>query len=510
MNAFIEKHSKHIIGVLSGWDRLVFRGTLRLIAHLAGMSSYLRCRHILLKDFKAYAQCQTAELIQASVAQAEAKGRPNLYLPSARTDKEQVALDIAARDGVREGLICVLRTIEPCATYELHRNRQAKTLELVQVPSKCMHLYHYWYDASFGFMGARIQSWFPFAIQLWMNGREWLAKQMDQQGLTYHRHDNCFPRIADFPRAQELMDRLHATDWRRQFDRIARELNPAHEKMFAGFAMRYYWSTHQSEWATDIAFDQAQSLADMYPQLVRGAMIAFDCKDVLRFLGKRWRCDSDQEVTGSYRDRPEGIRIKHQAHANSVKAYDKAGSILRTECTINNHRSFSVHRPSQHDPHGPTKRLRMSKGITDLYARSQVCAQINDRYLEALATLDTTERVEQVVSPVCRRHILHGKSIRALRPWSPPDQHLLTAVAACGLAGDFRNRDIAARLYPTSRVQDVSAKVTYLLRLLREHKIIRRLPNTRKYRLTTAGAQIIATIFLTQNATTQQLNKAAA
>jgi hypothetical protein len=92
MNAFIEKHQKHITGVLSGWGRIVFRGTLRLIAHLAGMSSYLR-------------------------------GRPNLYLPSARTDKEQVALKIAAKDGIREGLICVLRTIEPCLTYELHRNR---------------------------------------------------------------------------------------------------------------------------------------------------------------------------------------------------------------------------------------------------------------------------------------------------------------------------------------------------------------------------------------------------
>jgi hypothetical protein len=510
MNAFIEKHQKHIIGVLSGWDRIVFRGTLRLIAHLAGMSSYLRCRHILLKDFKAYAQRQTAELIQASVAQAEKRGRPNLYLPSARTDKEQVALKIAAQDGVREGLICILRTIEPCLTYELHRNRQAKTLELERVPGKCMHLYHYWYDAYFGFMGGRIQTWFPFAIQLWMNGREWLAKRMDQKGLNYRRHDNCFPWIADFPRAQEWMDHLQTTDWSRQFDRIAQSLNPAHKKMFAGFALRYYWSSHQSEWATDIAFDEARTLAGIYPQLVRGAMIAFDSKDVLRFLGKRLRSGSDEDVTSSYRDRPEGIRIKHQAYTNSVKAYDKAGSILRTECTINNHRVFSVHRPSQQDPQGPKKRLRMSKGIADLYARSQISGQINDRYLEALATLDTTERVEQVISPICRRHVIKSKSIRALRPWSPPDQRLLTAVAACGLAGDFRNRDIAARLYPSSLAQDVSAKVTYLLRLLREHKIIRRLPKTRRYRLTATGAQIIATIFLTQNATTQQLNRVAA
>jgi len=510
MQSFIEKHKKHIIGVLSGWDRIVFRGTLRLVANLAGMNQYLSYLGILMKDFKQYALDKTAQLIQASVAKAEQAGRPNHYLPSSRTNKEQVALDIAARDGIREGLICILRTVEPCMTYQLHRNRQAKTLDLELFQGKCMHLYHYWYDPYFGFMGARIQTWFPFAIQMWMNGREWLARQMDWQGLAYRRHDNCFPWIADFPQAQVLMDQLHHTDWCAHFGRIKRLLNPAHETMFAGFPLHYYWTSHETEWATDIAFEDSQALARLYPQLVRGSMIAFGCKDVLRFLGKRLYPNSSEDVTSHYRDRPEGIRVKHQAHANSVKVYDKAGVILRTECTINNARAFRVNRRSERDPQGSKRRLPMSKGIVDLYARSQVSGQVNDRYLNALATLDTSERVQEVVSPICRRHTSKGKSIRAMRPWSEPDQQLLAAVAACGLAGDFRNRDIAGRLYPHRPAREVSSKVTYLLRLLREHKIIRRLPKTRKYRLTSSGAKIIATISLTQNATTEQLNKAAA
>ena len=132
-------------------------------------------------------------------------------------------------------------------------------------------------------------------------------------------------------------------------------------------------------------FRNSAALAGIYPQLVRGSIIAFGSKDVLRFLGKRPDRRSQDEVTSSYQDRPEGIRIKHQAYANSVKTYDKAGSILRTECTINNHRAFRVYRRSERDPQGPKKTLPMSKGIVDLYARSQVSGQVNDRYLEALA-----------------------------------------------------------------------------------------------------------------------------
>ena len=125
------------------------------------------------------------------------------------------------------------------------------------------------------------------------------------------------------------MDQLHQTDWRQQFDRIARFLNPAHETMWADFPLHYYWTSHQTEWATDIAFRDRPALAGIYPQLARGAMIAFGSKDVLRFLGSRPDRRSQDEVTSRYQERPEGIRVKHQAHANSVKTYDKAGSILR-------------------------------------------------------------------------------------------------------------------------------------------------------------------------------------
>ena len=78
MNSFIEKHKKHIIGVLSGWDRIVFRGTLRLVANLAGMNSYLSHigdSHEGLQTIRPGARRR--QLIQASVAKAEQAGRPN-------------------------------------------------------------------------------------------------------------------------------------------------------------------------------------------------------------------------------------------------------------------------------------------------------------------------------------------------------------------------------------------------------------------------------------------------
>ena len=51
MQEFIARHKDGINGTLSGFDRLVFRGTLRSIAYVDGMRNYLHRNGVLLKDF---------------------------------------------------------------------------------------------------------------------------------------------------------------------------------------------------------------------------------------------------------------------------------------------------------------------------------------------------------------------------------------------------------------------------------------------------------------------------
>jgi hypothetical protein len=203
---FIAAHQDQITGVLSGFDRLVFRGTLRPIAHAAGMRRYLSCNEVLLKSFGSHVEQVSHRLKAVSLAEAVATGQPVRYLASAKVSKEDIARGIAAEDGIRQGLVCVLTSVEPCRTFEIYRNRETKHLHLEPRIRKCLFLYHYVVHPVFGFLNARIQTWFPFSIQICLNGREWLARQMDQAGLAYARQDNCFPWIEDWPRAQELMD----------------------------------------------------------------------------------------------------------------------------------------------------------------------------------------------------------------------------------------------------------------------------------------------------------------
>lgn len=516
MKRFIARHADKIIGVLSGFDRLVFRGTLRHIAFVAGLMGFLWKRQVLLKDFGAWAQTLTQQLIEASHAQAERLGRPIVYLQSSRIDKEAEARKIAALDDVTEGLIGVLECVEPFQGFEIYRNREAKKLQLVPRIRKCKVLYHYFVDPIFGFMNARIQTWLPFNVQVCINGREWLARQMDSAGIRYMRRDNCFTRVDPVQRAQTLLDDQLRLSWPSHLRRIARMLNPAHEEIFNGSGFDYYWSVYQSEWATDLMFKDTASLAEIYPTLVRHGITSFTSADVMRFLGRKVHGAFQGEIVSDFKDRPEGVRIKHRVGLNSVKLYDKQGCVLRTETTLNDPRHFKVFRPKEGDPTGPQAWLPLRQGIADLHRRAEVSQASNDRYLDALSTVDTTTPIGELARDICRPTTWKGKRVRALRPWDADDLDLFQAVNRGEFAlNGFRNRDLATLLYgdpaeDPRQKRRRSGRITRLLRMLRAHHLIKKVPSTHRYLLTERGRDLMTAILHTQRVTLQQLQSAVA
>jgi hypothetical protein len=105
--------------------------------------------------------------------------------------------------------------------------------------------------------------------------------------------------------------------------------------------MDYYWSVYQSEWASDVMFFNAARLCRLYPRLVQHGLTTFHSPDVMRFLGRnippegRVPAALKQEIVSDSKTRPEGVRVKHRFGHNSIKMYDKQGSVLRVETTIN-------------------------------------------------------------------------------------------------------------------------------------------------------------------------------
>ena len=484
MNNFIEKHKQKITGTISIFDRIIFKGYLPL-GYPEAMENFLYRNDILIKDFRRFTKKQSQSLKQNAINYAQKENRPYQFL-NGKTRKEQLAHEIADKDAIKEGLICVFSVVEqnPSFTMRYGENRP----RLVSCRPRCLTLYFYFMDRKFGFMHVRLQTWFPFMIQIYINGHEWLAKKMDARGIGYQKLKNAFLSIDDCQKAQKIADKFPKQRWEKVFSSFARRLNPLLKGILKG--MEYYWVTAQSEYATDIMFKDPASLSPLYKKLHRHSTVCFSAEDVLTFLGRKLNGNFKGRVENDYKKRLPGVRVKHRMKANEIKMYDKFGSVLRIETVINHPYEFKIRRRGKRRGETVMGWFPMAKRVTNLYRYAEVSMSANQKYLEALSVVDDPAASIKMLDKLCEPAKLNGNRKRAMNPVSISDVKLFAAA----MRGDhfihgFRNGQLAQHLGielsedKTERRRQ-SSRICRMLQLLRAHRLIAKIPRSRRYRVT--------------------------
>jgi hypothetical protein len=118
------------------------------------------------------------------------------------------------------------------------------------------------------------------------------------------------------------------------------------------------------------------------------------------------------------------------------------------------------------------------------------------------------ELLDEIQKPTC----WPGKRNRPLHPFGEPDVTLLETISR----GDFllnglRNRDLRTLLYADSPATEKqhrqrSAAIGRRLRLLRAHRLIRKVPKTHRYHVTELGRQILPAVLSARHVTLKSLN----
>lgn len=501
MPSFLDKHADKIKAVLSCFDRVILRGYLPF-CHPRALEGFLADQGVLLKDFKTFAPQQAERLKAHAQEVARQAARPYQHL-ARRTRKEELARSIAQRDGVREGLIAVFSTLETCRTFRVAYGQGRPRLKADY--RRCLVLYYYFLDPAFGLIHLKLQTWFPLTLQVYVNGHDWLARQLDRHGLGYQRLDNAFADLDDPAAAQRLALRFARLKWPRLLQRWARLVNPLLRDRLRGLA--YYWVIDQAEFATDVLFRDRAALADLYPRLLEHATLCLSAADVLTFLGRKLTAGFAGEVLNDGKKRWPGARVKHRMKENWLKMYDKHGLVLRIETVINRPYEFKVRRRAWRQGREVLGWFPLTKGVSNLWRYAAVSLQANGRYLEALAVVDDPGGSRRLLDRVCEPVRDGGRQRRGLNPLSRADQALFAAVlrGEHALQG-FRNRDLRPYLVPrlptdAAGQRRLSARVTRLIRLLRAHGLIAKVPRARRYRVTARGlAFMSAAVYLRHTA----------
>ena len=258
----------------------------------------------------------------------------------------------------------------------------------------------------------------------------------------------------------------------------------------------YYWSMDEGEWASDLAFASAPTLADLAPRLFRHAWSNFGSADVMRFLGNKAVTERGPhgrfagEVVSDLKRRLEGMRIKHRLNGNWIKMYDKQGSVLRVETVINQTRDMKVFRAKEGDEDGAKSWQRLRKGVADVHRRAPRSARppknaMSKRWRAWTKAVRWRNWPRRSANPSSGK----GQRARALNPLAAEDGQLLEAVNRGEFAiNGMRNRDLRGLLYTKPACDEAedrrrAATTGRKLRLLRAHGLIHKIPKTHRYQL---------------------------
>ena len=487
MDQFLKKHKGMITGNISAFDRMILKGYLPISFPEAAENFFSRNK-MLLKQFKEFTTAQTECLKTHAQLMAQRAGRPYEYLRE-HVRKDDYVREIALRDNITEGLICVLAINEENHSFGLRYGKDRPHLQ--RCSPRCLTLYFYYLDRHFGFMHIRLCTWMPFTIQVYVNQHDWLARQMSAKDIEYRQVENAFVEIGDAAKAQQIAERFPILHWESILHAFARRVNPLLKTVLSG--MEYYWVIDQAEYATDILFKDHSRLDELIKKFNTPAAVCFQAEDIMRFMGRKLHGKFNSTIVTDVKYRPEVTRVKHVVRGNWIKMYNKHGIVLRVETVINRPQEFRTFCLGRGKKAGSFKPLR--KRITNMARYASLCLRSNRAYLDALTPVDDPTDAYRELKGICEPVKKANKRIRPLNPLRENDRVLFEAVVRGEhhLHG-FKSNEIGNLLgisYAADRAERrrQCAKVNRKLRLLRGHGLITRHGRSRRYRITEKGAR---------------------
>lgn len=483
---------------------MIINGYLLNLCNYRQFLYYLIENNIKLVDFDKFALKETNDLCNYIDNYIKENNVETIYLNSGKIDKNEIVMAELEKNPDKTGLITALSAVEICNTMTVKPNKETQKLEITSRPTKCKHYYFYYNDEEFGLMYLKIQTWFPYNVQIYINGREYLSKLLDKNNIKYDMYNNSFSYIEDFTRAQELADGILNQKISDSFDGLIKQINVHLPKIEKIFSHSYYWCIDQCEFATDINFKNRDDLSLFYKTLVETAYFTFSSEDIYSFFGRnvsKIHNFSKGEIVSDLRHRYQGYRIKFKINNNQIKMYDK-GNNLRIEVTINNPKDFKVLKEKERTiEHKSIEKEKvwvpMGKSISNLYRYVEISKSITKRYIEALPDINIDEVPISEINKISSSIEVNDRKYTGFNILEKETLKLFTIISSGEyLINGFSNKLIREKYFSKEITKKDINKLTRLLSKLKAHGIIKKVAKKNKYYLTTNGRKIINSILI--------------
>lgn len=392
--------------------------------------------------------------------------------------KDDIAAQMRKSFKADEGVVFIGKGQEKSPVFRTEKRTNPKTGNkypwIVRGTAMVNHYYFYIVDRDFGPFFIKFGSYFPYTAKLYINGHEWLKRQLEQKHIVHEALDNGILSCADPVRVQQMADRLSAEKidalLRKWFRRLPHPFTAADRE--AGY--RYDVSILQAEFSRTMVMDRPVTGRVWFEEVIRENLDLGRPDQVQLIFARR----ITKTTPGRFRTRivTQGVIPSIHVHYKNtrIKEYYKEGRALRVETTINDTRDFRIGKRLKNLPQLREIGFAANRRLLDVQRISHDCAAGEDAWN---AVVRPTQIGEQRAS--------------ALRFDDPRAQALFAVVLmfVFQIQG-FASKELRgplAQLLGLDPASMTQARMTYDLRRLRLHGIIERIPHTNRYRVTPFG-----------------------
>ena len=383
----------------------------------------------------------------------------------------------------RHGVYFILKSMEQGQTFRSTVPRfpteDPNYRILARQRSRFTHYYFYIEDEVLGPMSMRVASFFPFQATYYLNGHNFIERELNREQVTFRKNDNAFLAVSDVAALQKAADRFTSSVIQKRLDYWTLRLGPNFSKRErAAMNLSRFYALNQVEYCRNFIFRRSFPIHKIFERSCEMGLWRMTANKISEIFGSRITKKLKGKLNTTLEQIEHGHHIFRAYWKNAfIKQYEKFSTFLRNEVCSNNLADFGLKKGLSHLDAVRRKFLE----VTDRFAGFQAqCLNVHADFplLQRLAlpiTVGTAKfpgiKIHDTRMIRLMEVLLHGGTV--VSGWSTRKIHEAILTSFC----------IGADTYGLNQLR-------YDLRKLKAHGLLARDGKRYAYRLTEKGTKV--------------------
>ena len=254
----------------------------------------------------------------------------------------------------QHGVYFILKSMEQGQTFRSTVPRFATNDPnyriLARQRSRFTHYYFYIRDETLGPMVIRVASFFPFQTTYYLNGHNFIEKELNREKVGFRKNDNAFLAVSDPEALQAAADRFTSEVIRKRLEYWTLILGPKFSKRErAAMNLHRFYAVSQIEYCRNFIFKRNFPIHRIFERGCEIGLWRMTANKIAEVFGQRVTKKLRGKLNTVVEQIEHGHHIFRAYHRNAfIKQYEKFSTYLRNEACSNNLADFGLKKGLDH------------------------------------------------------------------------------------------------------------------------------------------------------------------